>query len=179
MTRHIRTRSLAAGVGVVVLGALAALPVAASAAPIPPQLRRANLKPILLAAPQVPARVKNLIRNYSGASGGIATPSISYGDLTGDDRAEVAVPIFSGGTAGDVAYYVLTVQNGRAKVIRAANDVYKVGVRIRAGKLVERIPIYAAADPNCCPSRVQTTILRWNGRALVVQSRRTVATGPN
>lgn len=59
------------------------------------------------------------------------------------------------------------------RVIRAVNDAYKVGVQIRSGKLVERVPIYGATDPNCCPGRVQTTVLRWNGTRLVVQTRTT------
>ena len=113
-----RPRTLAAGLGALTLGAAAALPAAAPAADrVPGQLRRANLKPLLLRAPQVAPRVKNLIRNSSGRSGGSATPSLSYGDLTGDGRAEVAVPIFSGGTAGDIAYYVLGVVRGRVRVL--------------------------------------------------------------
>lgn len=154
----------------IVLAALLTLPPLAAAA-IPGQLGRPNLRPALLRAPQVSADIKALIRDFSGASGGIATPSISYGDLTGDGLDEVVVPIFSGGTAGDIAYYVLSVVNGRATVVRAVNRTYKVGVSIRGRKLVERVPIYAGDDANCCPSRIQTTVFRWNGRILAVQNR--------
>jgi hypothetical protein len=170
----LRSRQLAGALCAASLAALAALPALASAGDtIPGQLRRANLKPLLLSRPEVSPSIKRLIRNYNGPFGGIATPSISYGDITGDGRSEVVVPIFSGGTAGDIAYYVLGVVGGRVRMLRAVNDTYKVVVSIRSGKVVERVPIFGPRDPNCCPSRVTTTVFRWNGSRLVVQSRTT------
>ena len=59
--------------------------------------------------------------------------------------------IFSGGTAGDIAFYVLSGEGSRLHAIKPSNDEYKVGVRSsRGGSQVTR-PLYAASDPNCCP----------------------------
>ena len=48
-----------------------------------------------------------------GLGDGVDSARILYSDLTGDGSEEAVVPIASGGTAGDTAYYVFGYQNGK------------------------------------------------------------------
>jgi hypothetical protein len=152
---------------------LAGLGAAATAAAAPParNLRRADLRALVLHDPAVSAANRRLAREGPGMDGGIDRTGVSYGDLTGDGRADVVVPLFSGGTAGDIAYFVYAEVDGRVRDILPVNDVYQVGVRITDHRLVERLPRFRRNDPNCCPSFVTTTVYRWNSGRLVQQSR--------
>jgi len=153
---------------VVVACAAAAI---ASAAPSGHGLRHADLRALLVHDPAVSASNRRLAREGPPMDGGIDRTRVSYGDLTGDGRADVVVPLFSGGTAGDIAYFVYAVVDGRVRDILPVNNVYQVGVRIEDHRLVERLPDFRRNDPNCCPSFVTTTVYRWSGGRLVQQSR--------
>ena len=48
-------------------------------------------------------------------------------------------------------------------------------IRIADGKLVEMRPVYAAEDPNCCPSMFRRTTFAWDGTKLAQQSSETVS----
>ena len=153
------------------------LPGAREDATRPPDfLRHANLRALVLRDPAVSATNRALARDYAGARGGIDRFSASYGDLTGDGTTDVVVPLYSGGTAGDIAYFVYAEVGGKVKDIFAVNDTYKVGVTIRSGRLVERTPIYRAQDANCCPSYIRTTVYKWDGSGFKVQARTTSRT---
>jgi hypothetical protein len=73
-------------------------------------------------------------------------------DLTGDGVPELAVTVFSGGTAGDIAWVVFQRASGSWRVAYAQLKAYKVGLFRVGGNLVESQPIYRPNDPNCCPS---------------------------
>ena len=50
-----------------------------------------------------------------------------------------------------------------------------VGVSVADGKVVETRPVYAAEDPNCCPSMFRRTVFAWDGAKLAQQSSETVS----
>jgi hypothetical protein len=129
-------------------------------------IHHANVKRLLLRDPQVSPQVKETIR--LGHGGGI--DRLVYGDLTGDGQADVVVPVFSGGTAGDIAFYVLSEQGGVLHMIKRANEEYKIGVRIVHGKLQVSRPHYRSTDPNCCPDYLEVTTYRFDGKRLVSAS---------
>ncbi len=131
-------------------------------------ISKAAIRQYLLHDPAVSAGVKGAIRTGGGGAG---LDRFVYGDLTGDGIPDVAVTVFSGGTAGDIAYYVLTTQGGTLHAIQHANQEYKVGVQIYKGRLEVTRPLYAANDPNCCPSHLEVTDYRYNGRTMAVVSR--------
>jgi len=154
----------------VALAMVVALPAAASAV----DLRTVSARALLLKDGRVTPAVKSMVRTPEGGSGAI---SRSFGDLTRDGRRDMIVRVHSGGTAGVLAYYVYAEVGGRVRLIRAVNDTYRVGVGIDAKRrLVERNPIYAADDPNCCPSAVRVRVFRWNGRGMALVLDRRVAT---
>jgi hypothetical protein len=137
------------------------------------QLGRSQVKGFLLSSPGVSPRVKATIRN-GGFHAGI--DRLLRADLTGDGRPETVVTIFSGGTAGDIAFYVLTGQGSGVHFIKAANQEYKVGVKVVGGKLQVTRPIYRASDPNCCPAHLEITTYRYDGVRLVSASKERIKT---
>ena len=88
------------------------------------------------------------------------------------------VPIASGGTAGDTAYYVFGYQNGKPTALFVRKDLYKVGLKVEQGQLAETLPIYGPNDPNCCPSQLKTIFYRWDGSTFV-QAREETRPNPN
>ncbi|MEO9177065.1 MAG: hypothetical protein ABI317_16245 [Gaiellales bacterium] len=134
-------------------------------------ITKASIRAYLLKDPQVAKRVKETIRE-GGEGAGI--DRLVYGDLTGDGVPDVVVPIFSGGTAGDIAYYVLSTQGGKLHAIQRENSEYKVGTKIIGGKLQVTRPLYSGADPNCCPSHLEITLYRYDGHRLVLASQKRV-----
>jgi hypothetical protein len=155
------TRRLLTVVLVLALG----LVVASSA--LGADISRAAVRQFLLHDPGVSKNVKSTIRE-GGFGAGI--DRLVYGDVTGDGTPDVAVPIFSGGTAGDVAFYVLSKDGGTLHAIKRSNDQYKIGLKIVLGRLQVTRPIYIGSDPNCCPSKLEITTYRYNGTRLVAAS---------
>jgi len=93
-------------------------------------------------------------------------------DLTGDGRGDLAFTVFSGGTAGDIAWVVLRRTPTGWRVAYFRRNAYKVGLRRVGSDLVESQPVYRTNDPNCCPTGgFDHRRFRWNGRALVVVRR--------
>lgn len=130
-------------------------------------IHRVNVKQFLLRDPQVSPSVKATIRY--GHGGGL--DRLVYGDLTGDGQADVVAPVFSGGTAGDIAFFVLSEQGGALHAIKRSNHEYKIGVRIVRGHLQVTRPYYRSSDPNCCPDYLEVTTYRFDGKRLVSASR--------
>ncbi len=131
---------------------------------------RAEIRQFLLSDSSVSPRVKATIRE--GHDEGI--DRILFRDLTGDGNSEDIVTIFSGGTAGDIAFYVLTGEGSGLHPIKASNQEYKVGVKVVAGKLQVTRPLYAKNDPNCCPAHLEITTYRYDGVRLVSASKKRI-----
>jgi hypothetical protein len=93
-------------------------------------------------------------------------------DLTGDGKGEMAATIYSGGTAGDIAWAVFRMRGGRWTLALRQLQLYKL-VLARAGRdLVETTPVYKRDDPNCCPSGgFDHRRFHWNGVRFVVVKR--------
>lgn len=93
-------------------------------------------------------------------------------DLTGDGRVDMAATVFSGGTAGDIAWVLFRrTRSGWSLAFRRL-EVYKVGLFLRGIDLVESQPIYRKDDPNCCPTGGFDHLrVRWNGARFVVSRR--------
>ena len=93
-------------------------------------------------------------------------------DLTGDGADDMAVTVFSGGTAGDIAWAVFRPTGAGWKLAYARLHAYKVGLYHNGRDLIESEPIYRPGDPNCCPTGgFERRRLSWNGRTFVVTSR--------
>jgi hypothetical protein len=89
-------------------------------------------------------------------------------DFTRDGRADLAVSIASGGTAGDVGYVVFRA-TPRGWRVALKGGGYKLGLARTGGDLVATQPIYKKNDPNCCPTGgFDHHRYHWNGAKFVV-----------
>ena len=80
---------------------------------------------------------------------------IAYGDFDGDCVEEAGVPLFSGGTAGNLAYLVYDLEEDADEttpVLIAWGTGYKLLLAADAGTLVVSNALYNGWEPNCCPS---------------------------
>jgi hypothetical protein len=122
--------------------------------------------------------VQNVIRQLG--SGEVAVSEIVFSDLTGDGADEAIVPITSGGTAGNIAYVVLTPKRGSPgetsviltrRLERGSAGGLKLAVDTANGRpvLVETGAEYGAEDPFCCPTVLRRTTFRWDGSQLQVE----------
>jgi len=101
---------------------------------------------------------------------------VLYVDLTGDGLEEAIVPITSNGTAGNIAYLVLTLKKDVPSVIltrrleRGSAGGLKMAVDMNSGRpvLTETAAEYGDEDPFCCPSVLRRTTFRWDGALLQV-----------
>ncbi len=88
-------------------------------------------------------------------------------DFTGDGRTDLAVTVASGGTAGDIGWFVLrrTPTGWRLALARGG---YKVGLARVGRDLVDSQPVYRKNDPNCCPTGgFDHQRWHWNGSRFV------------
>ena len=111
----------------------------------PPACTIAAARAAILQAPAL-RELAPTVRNGGGPD------TLICHDLTGDGVSELAVTVFSGGTAGDIAWVVYRRSSGRWRLAYTQLQVYKVGLFRVVGDLVDSQPIYRANDPNCCPS---------------------------
>ena len=121
------------------------------------------------------ADVKSVIASTGGS---YLQDEVTYADVTGDGIDEAIVPIDSGGTAGDVAFLVLTPSASGTKTLLklvAASGSGGLAVAAEGGQIVMTQPLYGPEDPNCCPASLRKTTYVWNGTALVVESVKTEA----
>jgi hypothetical protein len=89
-------------------------------------------------------------------------------DYTHDGRVDMAVTIYSGGTAGDVRFAVFraTPSGWRLALTRRG---YKLGLFRVASDLVWSQPVYRKGDANCCPTGgFDHARWHWNGSRFVV-----------
>jgi len=93
-------------------------------------------------------------------------------DLTRDGVPNMAATVFSGGTAGDVAWAVFRQRAGRWSLALWVLNVYKVGLFRVGSDLVESTPVYRKNDPNCCPTGgFDHRRFHWSGKRFVVAKR--------
>jgi hypothetical protein len=135
---------------------------------------KAAIKSFLLSdSSGVSPRVKATIRDGRFHAG---IDRILFKDLTGDGNPEDIVTVFSGGTAGDIAFYVLTGEGSGLHFIKASNREYKIGVKVVGGRLQVTRPLYGPNDPNCCPAQLEITTYRYDGVRLVSVSKTRIKT---
>lgn len=149
----------------VALAACAALVSGTSAATKPVCSRAGARAAILATKVQVPSLAGN--HGTIPVAPNQADQVICF-DFTRDGRIDMAITVFSGGTAGDIAWVVFrnTKLGWRVALARGG---YKLGLRRLGGDLALSQPIYRQNDPNCCPSGgFDHTRWRWNGTRFAV-----------
>jgi hypothetical protein len=95
-----------------------------------------------------------------------STSDVLYADLDGDGAEEAVIPIYSGGTAGNVGFLLYREDSPAPKLV-LAQDGYKLGFEVERDSLVISEASYIGFEPNCCPSAITRTTNRLDGDRLV------------
>ncbi len=110
------------------------------------------------------ADIKDLLRSRQG----FVDRTVTFKDLTGDDRADAIVRVQSGGAAGAVALYVFSTDTGRRRsglrAVFRSQELRRAQTRVRDGVLRYRSARPQPGDELCCPAKVAETRLRWRER---------------
>jgi len=110
------------------------------------------------------AEIEDLLRTGQG----FVDRTVTFRDLTGDDRADAIVRVQSGGAAGAVALYVFSTDTGRKgsglRVVFRSQQLRRAQTRVRDGVLRYRSARPQPGDELCCPAKVAETRLRWRER---------------
>ena len=120
--------------------------------------------------------IKDLLRTRQG----FVDRTVTFKDLTGDERADAIVRVQSGGALGAVALYVFStdtgVKNSGLKVVFRSQELRRAQTRVRDGVLRYRSARPQPGDELCCPTAVAETRLRWRERRheLTVAERREI-----
>jgi hypothetical protein len=131
----------------------------------------------LLADKATSSEVKDLLRTRQG----FVDRTITFRDLTGDERADAVVRVQAGGADGAVALYVFStdtgVRNSGLKVVFRTQELRRAQTRVRDGVLRYRSARPQPGDELCCPAAVAETRLRWRERQhkFTVAERRQIA----
>jgi LysM repeat protein len=104
----------------------------------------------------------------------IAAPDVSgipladqviYGDFDDDCNEEAALPLASGGTAGNTGFLVYRDAQPRP-TLTAWGSGYKQGLALLGNRLTVSNALYAGWEANCCPSGIGYDVYRLNGASL-------------
>jgi hypothetical protein len=145
-----------------ILAVLAVTPGPASAAA---PCTRAAARTAILATPSLRS-----LRPILTQGGGVDT--VICHDFTRDGATDMAATVFSGGTAGDIAWVVFRQTGGRWVLALKRPNVYKIGLFRLGSDLAESQPVYRANDPNCCPSGGFDHVrYHWNGTRFAIVRR--------
>jgi len=137
-------------------------------------------RPTATAVPSVDIREVDFsevpeVREALEESGGeLLEEEIQYVDLTGDGQEEAIVPLFSGGTAGNIALWVYGYVGEDLEVLLSQPDSYKIVAKVEDGTLVLVDPVYGPDDPNCCPSELRNRYYEWDGSELALIHEETI-----
>jgi len=135
--------------------------VALLAAPATAQEPQALFKKTLLSDKGTSKDVKSMLTSGRG----FVEPNPVFADVTGDGKADALVRVLTGGDAGAVAVYVLSTDgttSSNLRVVMRNQRLYRATVKVNdAHNLVVRVPVYAAGDTLCCPSRARDRTYAW------------------
>jgi hypothetical protein len=142
--------------------ALLAAPATAQQKPANPQTL---FKQTLLDDANTSSDVKSMLRSGRG----FVEPHPVFDDVTGDSKADALVRVMTGGASGAVATYVLSTDGTKSsnlRVVMRNQRLYRATMRVNdAHNLVVRVPVYAAGDTMCCPSRARDRTYAWDAKA--------------
>ena len=151
--------------------------IAAAVATSEPTRSQSFFRDRILADEQTAAQIRAALTDGSA----FVERSITFTDLTGDDRDDAVVRVQSGGAAGGVAVYVFSTDGARSlRAVLRAQKLTRASTRIRDGALTYSTAVYEPGDELCCPDHLLEVELRWDDRRsrFRVAERREIA-GPD
>ena len=142
------------------LACVAAAATVAGVALSEPTRSQTFFKDRLVADRATAAQVRSTLRDGSA----FVERSITFRDLTGDEKDDAIVRVQSGGAAGAVAVYVFSTDGARddaLRVVYRAQKLTRASISVRDDVLFHRSAVYAPGDDLCCPARLVETELEW------------------
>ena len=115
------------------------------------------------AAFDAPELVGPLIDAAGG--GEVTVDRVEFHDLTGDGIEEAVVTVESGGTLGDLGAGVFALIDGQPEFVQFIATAGRIEVRLDLVVAIEGV--WAAGDPQCCPSQLRETSYQWDGARFV------------
>ncbi len=112
------------------------------------------------------------VKAAEGLAGAPDLDGIIYLDVDRDGLEEAAIPLISGGTAGNIGFLLYRWGQPTPRLV-GWQEGYKQGLKTAGGKLVASNAVYSGWEPNCCPSGYSTITYALNGDKLQVASSRT------
>lgn len=101
------------------------------------------------------------------AGGGeIDRDRVLFAQLIEGGPEEAVVIVDSGGTAGEIAAGVYRLEEGRPALVHFFSYNGRLGVNREL--IVTREGVYAAGDPQCCPSQLHEVTYQWDGSRFAV-----------
>ncbi len=91
--------------------------------------------------------------------------SVNYHDFTGSGHNDQAiVQVRQVGSDATLDYYIFTISNGDLKALLQRTGISHGQVKLGpdGASLIETSPVYAAGEPNCCPSNLQNITWTWD-----------------
>lgn len=112
------------------------------------------------------------VKAAEGLAGAPDLTGIIYLDVDKDGLEEAAIPLISGGTAGNIGFLLYRWGQPTPRLV-GWQEGYKQGLKTVGGKLVATNAVYSGWEPNCCPSGYSTITYALTGDKLQVASSRT------
>jgi len=92
--------------------------------------------------------------------------SITFRDLTGDDRVDAVVRVQSGGAGGAIGVYVFSTAGRSAgselRAVFRSQDLLRASTSVRRNVLTYTYWRYGPGDEVCCPGSGVETTLQWD-----------------
>ena len=149
---------------VTVAGAMAGLALSAAPAGAAQTATQTFFSQRLQADKATSTEVRDLLRTRQA----FVDRSVTFKDLTGDERADAVVRVQSGGADGAFALYVFSTDTGARtsglKVVFRSQELRRAQTRVRDGVLRYRSARPQPGDELCCPTAVSETRLRWRAK---------------
>ncbi len=113
----------------------------------------------------------SVIASATNTTGIPQLDQIVYGDFDGDCTEEAGIPLFSGGTAGNVGFLLYDIVDaGAMPSLVAWGEGYKLLLAADAGLLIVSNALYNGWEPNCCPSGISYDGYRLQDGELILVS---------
>jgi hypothetical protein len=113
-------------------------------------------------------KTSSTIRKLLTSKAGYIDPSPLFADLTGDGKSDAVVGVDDGGTAGTIAFYVLSAdgsKNGSLKVVYHNQALYRAWASLNGTVLTVSNPHWAAGDDLWAPKKIVQKTYLWKGSA--------------
>ena len=94
--------------------------------------------------------------------------NVMYLDINGDGAQEALLLVRGDGDKRPLDWRLYAMKNGRLAQLFDRTRVAQGGLSVKGAALVESEGVYAAGDPDCCPSSAKRTYYVWKGDGLVV-----------